>query len=97
MVALGHYYNEQGQSAFRVFAPERQSLALLLEGEQQTLPMTRQPDGYWTLSHERLPAGTLYRFEVDGSAYPDPASRCQPLGVHGPSMVTEIQPAQSAG
>ncbi len=97
MVALGHYYNEQGQSAFRVFAPERQSLALLLEAGQQTLPMTRQPDGYWTLSHERLPAGTLYRFVVDGTAYPDPASRCQPLGVHGPSMVTDIQPAQSAG
>jgi maltooligosyltrehalose trehalohydrolase len=97
MVALGHYYNEQGQSAFRVFAPEHQSLALLLEAEQQTLPMTRQPDGYWTLSHERLAAGTLYRFVVDGTAYPDPASRCQPLGVHGPSMVTEIQPVHTQG
>ena len=97
MVALGHYYNAQGQSEFRVFAPERHTLAVHLEEGPQTLPMTRQPDGYWTLSHERLPAGTLYRFEVDGNAYPDPASRCQPLGVHGPSMVTDIQPAQSAG
>lgn len=97
MVALGHYYNAQGQSEFRVFAPEHQALAVHLEEGPQRLPMTRQPDGYWTLSHARLPAGTLYRFEVDGSAYPDPASRCQPLGVHGPSMVTDIQPAQSAG
>jgi maltooligosyltrehalose trehalohydrolase len=34
-------------------------------------------------------AGTLYRYSLDGSAthYPDPASRFQPEGPHGPSQV----------
>ena len=87
MVALGHYLDEQGRSAFRIFAPERQALALLLEAEQQTYPMTRQADGHWSLQLPPLAEGSRYRFVVEGSPYPDPASRWQPEGVHGPSAV----------
>ena len=87
MVALGHYLDEQGRSAFRVFAPERQSLALLLENEQQAYPMTRQADGHWTVTLPRLAEGSRYRFVVEGMPHPDPASRWQPEGVHGPSAV----------
>jgi maltooligosyltrehalose trehalohydrolase len=37
-------------------------------------------------------AGTLYRYRLDnGGAYPDPASRFQPEGPHGPSQV--VNPA----
>ncbi|HMO48886.1 MAG TPA: malto-oligosyltrehalose trehalohydrolase [Rubrivivax sp.] len=35
-------------------------------------------------------AGMLYRFELaSGQAVPDPASRCNPQGVHGPSRVID--------
>ena len=64
MVALGHYLDEQGRSAFRIFAPERQALALLLEAEQQTYPMTRQADGHWSLQLPQLAEGSRYRFEL---------------------------------
>ena len=87
MVALGHYNNEQGQSAFRVFAPDRQQVALRLEDEARSLPMQRDAASYWSLSLPRLAEGSRYRFELDGTAYPDPASRAQPDGVHGPSAV----------
>ncbi len=97
MVALGHYYNEQGQSEFRVFAPECHEMALRLEATQQTLPMARQANGYWTLTQPRLALGTRYRFVVDGTAYPDPASRWQPDGVHGASAICEPSKVQSPG
>ena len=39
-----------------------------------------------------LAAGARYRYRIDGEGpYPDPASRFQPEGVHGPSEV--IDPA----
>ena len=35
-------------------------------------------------------AGSRYRFSIDGELLvPDPASRCNPLGVHGPSEVVD--------
>jgi maltooligosyltrehalose trehalohydrolase len=45
------------------------------------------PDGWWT--GPDLAAGTDYAFVLDGDtdAVPDPASRRQPDGVHGPSRV----------
>ena len=43
--------------------------------------------------------GTLYRYRFvhgDGSlAVPDPASRCNPFGVHGPSMVVDARALQA--
>nr|NLI50377.1 malto-oligosyltrehalose trehalohydrolase [Propionibacterium sp.] len=69
-----------------VWAPRASSLnAVLADGRR--VPLTRVPDrdGLW---RTRLPAGTDYRLSVDGGApYPDPRSRWQPAGVHGPSRV----------
>jgi maltooligosyltrehalose trehalohydrolase len=40
-------------------------------------------------------AGTRYWFKIDGAGpFPDPASRYQPLGVHGPSQVVATQEFQ---
>ena len=37
-----------------------------------------------------MPAGTRYQYRLDGERYrPDPASRYQPEGVHGPSVVVD--------
>jgi maltooligosyltrehalose trehalohydrolase len=55
-------------------------------------PLTRDRDGYWTGRRTNLGAGTLYKFRLDGRAeetFPDPASRYQPYGVHGPSAVVD--------
>jgi maltooligosyltrehalose trehalohydrolase len=51
-----------------------------------------EPGGYFSGFAEGAGAGTRYRFRLDGGdAYPDPASRFQPEGPHGPSEV--IDPA----
>ncbi len=65
----------------RVWAPSASSVDLVTDDGRT--PM-RADGGYWTAP--ALPPGTDYRFSVDGGEpHPDPASRRQPDGVHGPS------------
>jgi maltooligosyltrehalose trehalohydrolase len=80
---------------FRLWAPSSESVELeLTQDRSRTLHKMRALEGGW---HElaTAPAGAdaLYRFVVqaaDGQrlAVPDPASRCNPEGVHGVSRVT---------
>lgn len=53
-------------------------------------PMHRGADGWHQCLWPEAAAGMHYRFETDdGKVLPDPASRCNPLGVHGPSEVID--------
>jgi maltooligosyltrehalose trehalohydrolase len=53
--------------------------------------LTREPgSGYFSGLADAAAAGDLYRFRLDGGeAFPDPASRFQPEGPHGPSRVVD--------
>jgi malto-oligosyltrehalose trehalohydrolase len=75
---------------FRLWAPRAKDVALLLEDTgTDTLPMTAEPDGWFSVTTREAGPGSRYRYRVDGSAYPDPASRHQPDGVHGASEVID--------
>ncbi len=77
---------------FRLWAPRSETVSLLLKGvdrDRAELPMRSEPEGWFSLTTERATAGTLYRYIVDGMPVPDPASRFQPQGVHGPSEVID--------
>ena len=78
---------EDGNVLFTVHAPACEKLTLRIEGEhEQELPMQASRDHVFTASAD-VPAGTRYWFRVpDGNPRPDPASRFQPDGVHGPSQ-----------
>jgi maltooligosyltrehalose trehalohydrolase len=57
-------------------------------------PLASTGGGYFELfvaKHEGAVAGALYRFRLDDDAklYPDPASRFQPEGPHGPSQLVD--------
>jgi maltooligosyltrehalose trehalohydrolase len=55
-------------------------------------PLAHTGDGYFTGTITAIKAGDRYRYRPDGKGpFPDPASRFQPEGVHGPSEV--IDPA----
>jgi len=97
MASVGHFVAADGRSAFRVFAPLKTSLCVLLVEPPGRLPLTADPAGYWHGSTHRLPHGTLYWLEVDGQRFPDPASHYQPQGVHGPSMVVDATAVHSPG
>ncbi|HSA80089.1 MAG TPA: malto-oligosyltrehalose trehalohydrolase [Geminicoccaceae bacterium] len=78
-----------GRTRFHLWAPSQETLALVLEGERRSLPMTRLEDGFFAVATE-APAGRRYRFQLhDGTRVPDPASRHQPEDVHGPSEVID--------
>src|SRR2546430_9125397 len=51
--------------------------------------MRAESEGWFALTTDRAGPGARYRYVVDGNAYPDPASRCQPEGVHGASEVID--------
>ncbi|HKP88181.1 MAG TPA: malto-oligosyltrehalose trehalohydrolase [Blastocatellia bacterium] len=83
---------------FRVWAPRRKKVKVVIEGEgaradddQQVIELRGEADGYFSGAAERAGDGTLYRFKLDtdDKLYPDPASRFQPRGPHGPSQVID--------
>ncbi len=82
---------------FRVWAPERAQVEVVLhtaEGDRAHL-LQKEPDGHFSGVVGEARAGSRYRYRLDGgSSYPDPASRYQPEGPHGPSEV--VDPAQFA-
>jgi maltooligosyltrehalose trehalohydrolase len=68
----------------------------VLESESgRATPLAAEADGYFSGLLPGVGAGTRYRYRLDGAeAFPDPASRFQPEGPHGPSEV--IDPAAFA-
>ena len=75
--------------AFTVWAPRCRSVELVLEGVRPQ-PLTAREPGLFRVTVARLPEGTRYRYRLDGARHrPDPASRWQPEGVHGPSVVVD--------
>ena len=73
---------------FRVWAPAFESLeVLVLDGGERRIPLQRDVKGYHSALIEGVPAGTRYYYLApNGDRLPDPASRSQPAGVHGPSQ-----------
>ena len=78
---------------FRVWAPVRQQVEIVFEGgpgASEPAILVREPDGYFSGAVPAAAVGTRYRFRLDGEGpFPDPASRFQPEGPHGPSQVVD--------
>ncbi len=76
---------------FRVWAPVARQVDLALEdGCGRVLAMQPEGEGFFETWLGSAGPGVRYRYRVDGQGpFPDPASRWQPLGVHGPSEVVD--------
>ncbi len=82
----------EGGVRFSVWAPNAATMDLeLYEGDSpRTVPMDRAEDGVFGAFVADAGAGLRYAFRLDGgNPTPDPYSRYQPDGVHGPSMVVD--------
>jgi maltooligosyltrehalose trehalohydrolase len=78
--------------SFRVWAPGHRSVDVAIEHPTGTQHHALDPDdgGYFSGIVPGLAAGARYRYRLDGGkAFPDPASRFQPEGPHGPSEVVD--------
>ncbi len=78
--------------SFRVWAPRCSAVELkLFPGPAEKLvAMEKKGRGYFSAEVSGVSAGRRYAFVLDGKKErPDPASRFQPEGVHGPSCVVD--------
>lgn len=76
---------------FRVWAPLADSVAVIRcsEGEETSHPLSRSGE-YFQGTIAGMGPGERYWYLLDGALRrPDPVSRCQPEGVHGPSQVVD--------
>jgi maltooligosyltrehalose trehalohydrolase len=74
-------------TTFRVWAPAADAVTLEIEGGP-SLALSETEDGLFAQTTDAAAPGTRYRFRLgDDGPFPDPASRFQPEGVHGPSEV----------
>ncbi|HXV49267.1 MAG TPA: malto-oligosyltrehalose trehalohydrolase [Candidatus Binatia bacterium] len=88
---IGAQRLDDNRCSFRVWAPRASSVDLIIVGPtERSLPLTDSGDGYFSAAVENVPSGSLYRYRLSGTKdRPDPASRSQPEGVHGPSQVID--------
>jgi maltooligosyltrehalose trehalohydrolase len=82
------------QTHFRVWAPKARRVDLVLEESAaknpgQTFHALEAEEGGYFSGDANTGAGARYRFCVNNNFYPDPASRFQPDGPHGPSCIVD--------
>ncbi|RDS79496.1 malto-oligosyltrehalose trehalohydrolase [Dyella monticola] len=77
---------DDGTTRFRVWAPDASQVDLIID--ELAFPMARDAQGNHTLALEVDP-DTRYVYRIGHRQVPDPASRAQPGGVLGASMVVD--------
>lgn len=81
-----------GGVRFRLWAPEANQVELVVRHPQaETLhPAEKQPRGWYETTLADAGAGTRYQWKINGEiTVPDPVSRFNPEGPHGPSQVVD--------
>ncbi len=97
MSALAHHEHRMpfgaelraGGVAFRLWAPSRESATVIVDGREHALEP--RAGGWFERTLREAGPGSRYAFAFpdDDVRVPDPASRFQPEGVHGPSEVID--------
>jgi len=86
----------ENRTLFRLWAPKAREVDLVLErrpnSERTFHSLNPELGGYFSVA-VNVGAGTCYWFRVNGEErlYPDPASRFQPDGPHGPSSIVDAR------
>ena len=88
---LGAVMTGEAQCSFQVWAPRAKKVELHITfPNERIVPMQSAARGYFYADVSDVAPGALYYYRLDdGREHPDPASRFQPQGVHGPSQVVE--------
>lgn len=92
---LGANYLGHGRCKFVVWAPSAQKVEVhIVAPSERIVPLKKADRDYYHTIADGVEPGTLYVYRLDGDRErPDPASRFQPQGVHGPSQVVGIDHA----
>lgn len=89
--SLGAVYLGDNRCRFRVWAPRARAVAVrLFDPTDRVVPLQPAGGGYHEATLADIAPGTRYLFQLDGTRErPDPVSRLQTEGVHGPSSVVD--------
>lgn len=87
----------EGGVRYRIWAPDKTNVEVEVQRDgsdvRERLPLALDAGGYYHTVHHGGKAGDRYRYFLGGeTGFPDPASRWQPDGVHGMSMVIDPRP-----
>src|SRR5579863_9034945 len=89
---IGAHPLSDGSSEFVLWAPNSKQVSIRLTESNDLVPMRPTGRGYHEALVERCSAGRRYFFRLeDGRELPDPTSRFQPEGVHGPSEIADAK------
>lgn len=87
---VGAEYMNGDKVKFAVWAPFKENVEVVIK-DGSSVPLVRDPNGYWEKVVSEVPPGSFYKFRLDGKEeYPDPASLSQPEGVHSWSRVIDF-------
>jgi maltooligosyltrehalose trehalohydrolase len=83
-----------GGTHFRVWAPKSASVNVELSdsierNSVREFQLSPEPGGYFSGPILEASPGMLYRYKLQTGSFPDPASRFQPDGPHGPSQIID--------
>ncbi len=79
-----------GQTTFQIWAPNCSAIAIeIVTPHQQRYPLQRQEHDYFTGTVPVAAGARYWVVPAERAGRPDPASRYQPEGVHGPSEVVD--------
>ncbi len=89
-VTLGSTYLGGGRCRFRVWVPRVRKVEVRFLTPRERVADLEEKGGIHQATLEGVEPGSRYLYRLDGRVErPDPASRFQPLGVHGPSQVVD--------
>ena len=93
-LTVGAELQSDGTAHARVWAPACRRVEAMVEprsgGARRTVPLDREGDGYFSGIVPDVRQGDRYWYRLDGDRLrPDPASRFQPEGPHGPSAFVD--------
>ncbi len=78
---------------YRTWAPRKGEVSAVIFDQPgavvRDVRLTESSDGYFSGIDKEGRAGDLYKYRFDGHDRPDPASRFNPEGVHGPARVID--------
>lgn len=88
---LGAWALSHRDCTFRVWAPRARRIEVKLVESGRIELLAPDVEGYHTGTFAEIDAGSAYLYRIDGKLErPDPASRLQSEGVHGPSRVCNL-------
>jgi maltooligosyltrehalose trehalohydrolase len=91
MTRLGAIVRPHQGCSFQIWAPEARRVDVRLVDSGRLEPMHPEGEGYFAVTLDQVESGARYCFCLEGDRErPDPASRRQSDGVHGPSRVVDL-------